>query len=74
MVTEEDQIRLKEKLQNEKPNSFEWSKYRKKNHKAMWQQIMKNPYECDTCGDTYNKDDLYSHDEGYHCQNCLLWI
>ena len=54
------------------PNPFDWSK-----HGATAQgcadHILANPYACDDCGDTYNKDDLIKHFRTRHliCRNCI---
>ena len=70
MAIEKELDRSKELLFR-KPNPFEWSSYKKHLHKGMAKRIMKNPYSCDECGDTYNKDDLYKIESEWFCQNCL---
>ena len=47
-----------------KPNSFEWADYKEHTHKRYRDHIMANPYQCDECGDTYNKADLYKLNRG----------
>ena len=54
-----------------KPNPFEWKNYQKKHWKRMAEDINKNPYRCDDCCDTYNKDDLYKVESEWFCKNCL---
>ena len=53
------------------PNPFEWSNYKKHLHKGMWKHIMKDPYGCDECGDTYNRNDLIKIQADRVCKNCL---
>ena len=53
------------------PNPFDWAKY--SNPSDLKDHIMANPYPCDDCGDTYNKDDLINHFRTRHkiCRNCI---
>ena len=55
------------------PNPFNWEDYNPKLHKELADHINENPYECDDCGDTYNKDDLINHFRTRHkiCRNCI---
>ena len=53
-----------------KPNPFEWSKYSKESQESIGKYINENPYECDECGDTYNKNDLIKFGISYVCKNC----
>ena len=50
-----------------------WSDCSKKVIKERRDYIMENPYPCDDCGDTYNKNDLINHfRQGYKiCKNCI---
>ena len=50
-----------------------WQEKNKHNKKFYRRHILKNPYRCDNCGDTYNKNDL---DKEYKkgeilCPNCI---
>ena len=71
METGKELIRLRERL-FKKPNPFDWSK-----HGATAQDradhVNANPYDCDDCCDTYNKDDLIKHFRTNHliCRNCI---
>ena len=54
------------------PNPFDWSKYNIKCAKEQRDHIMENPYECDECGDIYNKGDLVnSYPKHLICRNCI---
>ena len=53
------------------PNPFKWSNYKKHLHKGLHENIMKNPYSCDRCGDTYHKNDLIKFQTDRVCKNCL---
>ncbi len=70
MATEKELIKSKELLFR-KPNPFEWSEYKEHHHKRMRKHIMADPYQCDECGDTYNKDDLFIMKSKRFCKNCL---
>ena len=52
-------------------NDFNWSEYKKCTHKRLRKHIMDDPYGCDLCGDTYNKNDLEKLEDGRICRNCL---
>ena len=52
-------------------NDFDWSEYSKKLHPKMRKYINADPYGCDLCGDTYNKNDLEKLEDGRICRNCL---
>ena len=70
MGTEKESTKSKELLFR-KPNPFDWSEYKEHLHKKMRKRIMADPYSCDECGDTYNKDDLYKLQDNKICKNCL---
>ena len=67
----DEQTKLEEKLLHELPNPFKWSNYKQHLHKRMIDYIMKDPYGCDNCGDTYNKGDLHKMKKQRICKNCL---
>ena len=70
MATEKESNKSKELLFR-KPNPFELSNYKPHLHKSLADRINKNPYNCDECGDTYNKDDLFViQSKIYICRNC----
>ena len=73
METEKELIKSREEL-FKKPNPFEWSKYKKHLHKGMQKHIMKDPYGCDGCGDTYNRNDLIKLQTDRVCRNCLCFV
>ena len=52
-------------------NNFEWSNYKAKTHKGLRKHIMADPYSCDECGDTYNKNDLCKIQADRVCKNCI---
>ena len=70
METEKELTKSREEL-SRLPNPFEWSNYKKHLHKRMQKYIMKDPYGCDRCGDTYNKGDLIKLQADRVCKNCL---
>jgi hypothetical protein len=53
--------------------TFKWSELSELAKKEAREHILSNPYPCDDCGDTYNKDDLIDHfRQGYKiCKNCI---
>ena len=71
METNADQIKSEGKFLNEKPNKFDWSRLGPNMIKKHRDHINKNPYRCDDCCDTYNKDDLHEVESEWLCQNCL---
>jgi len=70
METGKESIKSKELLFR-KPNPFEWSEYKKHHHERLRKHIMADPYQCDECGDTYNKKDLFKLNRDFLCRNCL---
>ena len=71
MATEKELTKLREKL-SALPNPFDWSKYSKKCAKQREDHIMENPYECDECGEIYNKGDLFNNfPKHLICRNCI---
>ena len=70
MAIEKELDRSKELLFR-KPNHFKWEGLGPKKTKCCIDHINKNPYRCDDCCDTYNKDDLYKIESEWFCQNCL---
>ena len=70
MAINDEQTKSEEKLLHEKPNRFEWN-WGPNMTKKHRDHINANPYSCDECGDTYNKDDLcIIQYEIYICKNC----
>ena len=69
MATGKESIKSKGLL-FEKPNPFDWSEYKKHHHKRMRKHIMADPYGCDRCGDTYNKNDLVKIKVNRFCKSC----
>mgnify|MGYP003139197410 CR=1 FL=1 len=74
-MTDVELTKLREKLLR-KPNPFEWGNVNIKDRKWMVEYIMENPYQCDDCGDTYNKNDLIKYGNEHICPNCIdeLWL
>ena len=70
METEKESTKLKERLFG-LPNPFDWSNYSISTHKRLQEHIMKDPYNCDRCGDTYNRKDLIKLQAERACKNCL---
>ena len=70
MEIEKELTKSREEL-SRLPNPFEWSNYKKHLHKRMQKYIMKDPYGCDRCGDTYNKSDLIKLQTDRVCKNCV---
>ena len=70
MEIEKESTKSKERLFS-LPNPFDWSNYKKKTHKRLQEHIMKDPYACDECGDTYNRNDLIKLQTTRVCKNCL---
>ena len=70
MDAEKESTKSKERLFS-LPNPFEWSNYKIKNHDRMRKHIRKDPYGCDECGDTYNRDDLIKIQATRVCRNCV---
>ena len=50
---------------------FDWNDLSEYNKRYWVNYIRKNPYSCDNCGDTYNKDDLYKDKKEYKCKQCM---
>ncbi len=70
MAIEKESTKSKERLLR-KPNPFKWEGWGSNMTKHYQDHINKNPYRCDDCCDTYNKDDLYEIESEWFCQNCL---
>ena len=73
MEAEKELTKLRERL-FKKPNPFDWSKIPKGEYAdQLRRDILKKPYPCDDCGDTYNKDNLIKHFGTKHliCKNCI---
>ena len=73
MAIKDEATGLGEKLLHAKANPFEWGDCQPRVQKELRDQIMRNPYPCDECGDIYNMKDLYhfQEKEKYICRNCL---
>ena len=51
--------------------TFHWEDWGDKMKKHHRKHIMADPYGCDRCGDTYNKNDLIKIQAERVCRNCL---
>ena len=53
-------------------NKFDWNRYCPEMREYFRDHIEKNPYDCDECGDRYNKGDLYkTFPKHLICRNCI---
>ena len=70
MAIENESDKSKELLL-QRPNPFSWEGLGPNMTKHYRDHINSNPYNCDGCCDTYNKDDLYKVKSEWFCKNCL---
>ena len=70
MDAEKESTKSKERLFS-LPNPFKWSRYNAKNKERLRKYIMDDPYDCDECGDTYNRNDLFKLQAVRVCKNCI---